>query len=355
MGRVRMVFAMTDLGADSRSPYELDIHAQPEVLQQLLDAELDTEQRGLLGLATHVDRIVLTGMGASLHGMYPSYLRLLEAGLPVWLVETAELLGPASGLITPRTLLWITSQSGHTAEAVALVGELRVRPAAILGVTNADDSPLARGCDAVLPLHSGTEKTVGTRSYTNTLAAAALAVDVILGGSASRPALNRVPQALAAYLEGWDEHVARLDAGVSPDAVLFALGRASSLAACATGALIVKEAAAYPIEPLSTPQFRHGPLEMAGPALTALILAGDDRSRPLNARLDDDLRAFGAHTVWLDADRDGPGPRLPRLVDDVTRPFAEILPFQALSVALAHRVGRVPGAFSKIAKVTTTL
>lgn len=346
---------MTEPGADARSPYEHDIHAQPEVLQQLLDAGLGAEQRRLLRLAAGVDRIVLTGMGASLHGLHPSYLRLLNARFPVWLVETAELLGPAGGLITPGTLLWITSQSGRTAEVVALLHELQVRPAAILGVTNSVDSPLARGCDAVLPLHSGTETTVGTRSYTNTLAISALAVDVILGDGSTEPALGSVPQALADYLRDWDEHVARLDSDVMPDRALFALGRSSSLAASATGALIVKEAAAHPIEPLSSPQFRHGPLEMAGSAITALILAGDERSRPLNARLNDDLRSFGADTVWLDVTDDGHGPRLPRLDHDVTRPFAEILPFQALSVALAHRMGRVPGAFSKIGKVTTTL
>lgn len=346
---------MTEPGADSRSPYEHDIHAQPEVLQQLLDAGVGADARRLLGRADGVDRIVLTGMGASLHGLYPSYLRLLHAGLPVWLVETAELLGPAGGLVTPGTLLWITSQSGHTAEVVALLDDLRQRPAAILGVTNSSDSPLARGCDAVIPLHSGIETTVGTRSYTNTLAAGALAVDAILGDGSSEPALDLVPQALATYLGDWEEHVARLDADVAPDTALFALGRSSSLAAVATGALIVKEAAAHPIEALSVPQFRHGPLEMAGPAITALILAGDARSRPLNARLDDDLRAFHAATIWLDVTEDSQGPPLPRLTHDVTRPFAEILPFQALSVALAHRAGRVPGSFSNIGKVTTTL
>ncbi|GLP79999.1 SIS domain-containing protein [Mycobacterium antarcticum] len=346
---------MTDPRADSRSPYEHDIHAQPDVLQQLLDSGLGAEGRHVLGLATSVDRIVLTGMGASLHGMYPSYLRLLDAGLPVWLVETAELLGPAGGLVTPTTLLWITSQSGHTAEVIALLSEARVRPAAILGVTNSDDSPLALGCDAVLSLRSGTEMTVGTRSYTNTLAVTALAADAILGAGSSERALRLVPQALSDYLHRWDEHVARLETDVLRDTALFALGRSSSLAAAATGALIVKEAAAHPIEPLSAPQFRHGPLEMAGPAITTLILAGDGYSRPLNARLDDDLRSFGANTVWLDPREESHGPPLPHLTDDVTRPFAEILPFQALSVALARRASRVPGNFSKIGKVTTTL
>ncbi len=346
---------MTDTRADARSPYEHDIHAQPEVLQHLLDGGLGREERRLLTSAATVDRIVLTGMGASLHGLYPSYLRLLNAGFPVWLVETAELLGPAGGLLTADTLLWVTSQSGHTAEVIALLNDFRVRPAAILGVTNSCDSPLARGCDVVLPLRSGTETTVGTRSYTNTLAISALAVDVILGVDTSSPAVGSVPQALADYLDDWDHHVARLDGVVPPGTALFALGRSSSLAAAATGALIVKEAAAHPIEPLSVPQFRHGPLEMAGSATTALILAGDAMSRPLNARLDEDLRSFDATTVWLDPSEESHGPRLPRLNDDVSRPFAEILPFQALSVALAHRAGRVPGTFSKINKVTTTL
>ncbi len=334
-------------------PYVEDIHAQPEALQNLLDAGITAETETVIRRFPAAGRVVLTGMGASLHAMYPSYLRLLRAGIPAWLVETAELLGPAGGLITAETAVWITSQSGRTAEVTALMQAMPVRPALTLVVTNHGDSPLAAHADAVVLMRCGVESTVGTRSYTNSLAVSKLVTDRILG-TGSPSSLDSVPTRLADYLAGWREHVDRLDELVPVDTALFALGRHSSLAATFTGALIVKEAAAHAIEPLSSPQFRHGPLEMAGSEVTALILAGDEFARPLNQRLREELEAFGAHAVWLDP-RGGSCAALPWLDDDETRPFAEILPFQALSVALARRTHREPGSFQRIGKVTTTL
>ena len=128
----------------------------------------------------------------------------------MWSIETAELLGSARGLITEHTLLWITSQSGRTAEVVALLERLDVRPAAILGVTNDPASPLAQGSSALLQLHSGSEKTVSTRSYLNTLAASALATSHILGAPAD-PELPAAPQRVADYLTEWERHKAAID------------------------------------------------------------------------------------------------------------------------------------------------
>jgi glucosamine 6-phosphate synthetase-like amidotransferase/phosphosugar isomerase protein len=51
----------------------------------------------------------------------------------------------------------------------------------------------------------------------------------------------------------------------------------------------------------------------------------------------------------------GPGPWMPDVHADETRPIAEIVPFQLLSVLLAQRQGLEPGAFRQIGKVTTTL
>ncbi len=340
---------MTPPAPTPRAPYIEDIHAQPDDLRALLDAGSPPLPSRVLERVRSAERIVLTGMGASLHALYPTYLRLLAAGLPVWLVETAELLGAAGALVTPRSALWITSQSGATAEAVALLDGAIRRPAAVIALTNYPASPLAAAADATVALRCGDERTVSTRSYTNTLAAAAM-LEAAIAGDAPDPALRVAPEAIASYLDGWEQRLDAIDAAVPAGSSLFALGRRASLAAAQTGALIVKEAAAHPIEALSAPQFRHGPLEMAGPGLAALLLAGDPAARPLNERLRDELRAFGAAAIWLD-----PMPGAEPPAAELLRPFVEILPFQALSVVLARRDGREPGRFDKIEKVTTTL
>jgi len=174
--------------------------------------------------------------------------------------------------------LWVTSQSGGSAEVEALLDGLDPRPAAVLAITNDPASPLGRGADAILELHCGVEQTVGTRSYINTLAATARATSHALGDPVTHD-LFAGPDALQDYLDNWDLHRSTIDRLV-PDSTIFALGRGSSLAAAMTGALIIKEASGHPVEGMSVPQFRHGPLEMVGADTTVVLLAGGGR-RPV--------------------------------------------------------------------------
>ncbi len=335
------------------SSYPADIRAQPAALQQLLDAGLSSDVRALLSDLKSFDRIVMTGMGASLFAHHPTFLRLAASGLPVWTLETSELLGPAAGLLTRGTLLWITSQSGDSGEVAALLEALPSSRPRVLGVTNNTASDLAVGADVVLELHSGEELTVGTRSYVNTLAAQALATRIALGEPADTRLLE-LPGQLETYLEDWDDHVEALGAAVA-SRTIFIVGRGPSLAAVRTGSLIIKEAAKVPVEGMSTPQFRHGPLELVGPDVTVIHLAGDATDADFNERMFTDVKRVGGHAVWLGSDGAGSNVALPAISLPEALPIAEILPLQLLSVALAERNRVEPGAFRHIDKVTRTL
>lgn len=335
-----------------REPYVLEILDQPAALQRVLDAGVDPDVRSLVGRLHEFDRIVTTGMGSSLNAMHPTFLRLAERGLPVWNLETADLLAGASGLLGPRSLLWLTSQSGESAEIVALLEQISGTKPAVLASTSDLSSTLAARADAVIDLRAGGELTVSAQSYLNTLAASTLAVDVALGMEHDAE-LMRAPEALAAYLADWDEHVAALDAALQQP-TLFIIGRGASLAAARTGALIIKEAAKTAVEAMSAPQFRHGPLEMAGPDVGVVLLAGWGDDKRANLRTEADLRDAGAQVVVVVPGARGAG-AAPALTSPPAAPLAEMVPLQGLSVALARRRGVEPGAFARIGKVTTTL
>ena len=334
-------------------PYLDDIRSQPAALQQLLDAGLSTEVTRLLSKLGSFDRIVMTGMGASLFAHQPAFLQLAGAGFPAWTIETSELLGPARGLITPRSLLWITSQSGNSGEVTALLERLGERRPVVLGVTNDTASDLALGADVVLELYSGDEQTVGTRSYVNTLAAQTLATAVALDHTVDDSLLN-LPEQLETYLAGWNQHLTALTNAVRTRTT-FIVGRGPSLAAVQTGALIIKEAAKVPVEGMSTPQFRHGPLELVDPDTTVIHLAGYGDDADFNRQMLKDVERTGGHPVWLSPEADHSDITLPAVISPDTLPIAEILPLQLLSVALAERNGIEPGAFRNIEKITRTL
>jgi len=88
------------------SEYIDNILGQPAALRSLL-AGLDLKLVGHLAArvrAGDFDRIILTGMGASLFAAYPAWAILSAAGLPAWWLETSELAESARALVTPKTL-----------------------------------------------------------------------------------------------------------------------------------------------------------------------------------------------------------------------------------------------------------
>lgn len=340
----------------AESPYIADILAQPSVLDALLTSGLPEDVTSLLRTCGTFERIVLTGMGSSLQGMYPAYLRLATAGLPVWIIDTAELLDIDQGLVTDRTLVWATSQSGEAAEIVELFDRIRGRRGIVtLGMTNEPESTLGTSAHVVSPLYSGDEQTVATRSYVNTLASSALAADAVLG-TRTDPLLFQAPERISDYLTGWGAHLVSIAEAI-PDVPTFVLGRGAALGTARMGALTIKEASRHPTEGMSVSQFRHGPLEMAGPGVTAIIVAGDDASdRRRNERMRTDLLSSGARCVWLDVEPViHPSLTTPDLRSGTTRPLGDIVPLQLLTIVLAERKGVEPGRFRQIGKVTRVL
>ena len=291
------------------------------------------------------DRVILTGMGASLAALRPAWMTLVASGVPAWLIETAELLNDAPALLGGDALVVAASQSGRSAEAVALAD---ASSATLVALTNDPLSPLAGAADVTVDIHAGVEHAVSTRSYVNTLAAAQLVGDALAGRTVAR-GYGAVAEALEAYLGGWEARVEQLKAVVGLPERLYVLARGASLAAASCGALIAKEAAKRPVEAMSSPQFRHGPLELADERLTAIILAGTGADRERNRRLYEDLERLGAVAVWADVDGDLPLAVTP----EDGRPMAEIVALQLLTVALAELTGVPAGEFRHLEKVTT--
>jgi glucosamine--fructose-6-phosphate aminotransferase (isomerizing) len=344
--------------------YIRDILSQPDALRTALEY---FDPQTLAPIAQRFasggfDRVLLTGMGASLYGAYPAWLALTRAPIPAILVDGSELLHYTPNLLNERTLLWVLSQSGFSAEIVALLNILKEKPAgAVLAVTNDPASPLADAADAIVLLRAEPEQSVSTRTYLNTLALAHLAALALLGAPLEPvyAELQQTASGLELYLQEWEQHVQAIGSMVGRPRSLAVLGRGPSLANVHTGALVQMEAAKFPAQAMVAGQFRHGPLEMVGPGDVQVLLAGEDATRPLQQRLFADLRALQTTPLWLDCSlkMDAtipveaclPTPKAP----GAGLPLGEMLPLQLLSVYLAQSAGHEPGKFRYISKVTT--
>jgi glucosamine--fructose-6-phosphate aminotransferase (isomerizing) len=302
------------------------------------------------------ERIVLTGMGSSLHACYPLQLHLVRAGRTALLVETAELIHAQSELLNASTLVVIVSQSGRSAEAVQLLDLIATRPTRpfVVGVTNTPGSPLALRADSVVALRAGPEASVSCKTYLATLVALEWLGAALADGdlTPTLAELENAAPAVTAYLTDWRAHVTQLADDFSGLRQLFLTGRGTSLATAGTGALILKESTRFHAEGMSSPAFRHGPLEMVGAGFFAVVFAGDPATAPLNEAFVRDLLAAGGRAALVGENVPRGAFRLPWAPPRL-RPVVEILPVQMLSLALSALAGREPGRFERATKVTT--
>ena len=108
-----------------------------------------------------------------------------------------------------------------------------------------------------------------------------------------------------------------------------------------------------PVESLQTAQFRHGPLELAGPTLAAMVIATEPETRELDLAVGEELRGLGAAVWTVTAGGAGPGDTDVGPLDRLLSPAAAIVPAQLLAWRLAVLAGREPGTYVHAAKVTT--
>lgn len=336
------------------SAFERDIDGQAEALRAFSRAQ------PIAGLADVVrgqyDRIVLTGMGASHAAAVPAWRHLVARGYPAWWIDSGQLLD-APHLVSGQTLLVVTSQSGASGEVSALFeAACEVRPKAVIGVTNDPDSPLGKNSDVIIDLRSGAEAPVSSKSYLTTLAAHQRLIDAITGRQPG-DAEAKTAAFLESFRPGLSLAALASAAAASEGARVAFVGNQDHAASALYAGLITKEAAKVAAEGYIGGQFRHGPLELAGPGLTAILFGVFGDENPSLRTLAADLVATGA-TVALAGDVTVPGAQtmaVPKTAGTLTRLAADALVAQHFAVATARARGIEPGTFSYCSKVTAVL
>jgi len=341
-------------------PFIAEIAGQPDALR-----------RAASGLAAHVDALetlrtrpagglVFAGMGSSYDACYPAVTALARAGIAATMVDTAELLHFRLPTLRREDDLVLVSQSGESAETVGVARALRDRGDAprIVAVTNEPASSLATLADHALGTSAGEETGPSTMTF-----AAAL---VVLGALAHTVEGHRPMEVLAALTLEAEVAAVAIDELLARDtlpddlvtwhggrATTVILARGGARAAAEMGALTLKEAVGLPVESLQAAQFRHGPLELAGPHLAAMVIATEPETRELDLAMADELRALGTAVWTVTAGVEAAGATDIGPIDRLLAPAVAIVPAQLLAWRLAVLAGREPGTYVHAAKVTT--
>jgi glucosamine--fructose-6-phosphate aminotransferase (isomerizing) len=345
-------------------PFIAEISGQPDALRRA--AAGSREDEATLRSIAEVARgrhVVFTGMGSSYDACYPAVTELAQAGIVATMLDAAELLHFRTAILERDALLVAVSQSGESVEVVRVVGLAKTwaAPPVVVAVTNGTENSLARAADHVIDTRAGVETGPSTMTFAGSLVSLA-ALGRVLSGAPAVTVIDRLMQeselaavatervlaeaALADELADWF--------GAPETAVI--LGRGPARAAAEMGALTVKEAVGIPIESLQTAQFRHGPLELVGPGLAAIVIATESETIEIDLGLADELVRAGSRVLLVTTgERTIPGARTVATgpLDRALCPAVAIVPIQLLAWRLAGRRGREPGAYYRATKVTT--
>jgi glucosamine--fructose-6-phosphate aminotransferase (isomerizing) len=346
-------------------PFLAEILGQPDALRRAAEG-LAPQRDVLRALADHArgaGLVVFTGMGSSYDACYPAVNELARRGIVAGHVDAAELVHFRSAALASAGLLVVVSQSGESAEVVRLAESLadRTDRPRILSVTNGSDNPLARSADLRIDSRAGTETGPSTMTFAAALVVLAATGRVLAGDDPARAvdAVRASAESAAVAMERLLEDAAdlsdRLECAVRDQDLVVVLGRGPSRAAAEMAALTLKESGTG-AESFATGAFRHGPLELAGPDLAAIVLATEPETRELDLGLAAELVRAGASVSVLAAHAANVAGALTARLgyeDRLLGSAVAIVPVQLLAHRLAVGLGRAPGAYLRATKVTT--
>jgi len=341
-----------------------DIHEQPAVLQQALEANFETVGQIARALQQrHVHYVFLAARGTSDHaGVYAQYVWGSLNQLPVALAAPSLFTRYGDWPRLDDALVVGISQSGQSPDVVEVIAEGRRQGAPTLAITNDPASPLAQAAEFNVDIRAGKETAVAaTKTYTTELLAVAqLAAALSATPEQHLAALRAVPDAMQAALAG-EAAIERIAQAHAADTQCVILGRGYNYATALEWALKLKELAYVLADPYAAPDFKHGPIALIHPGFPVLAVAPAgavlEDLLPLLRRLREEL---GAHLLVLsDSDealRLGQDAiPLPAGAPEWLTPIVAILPAQLYCYHLTRACGYDTEAPRYLHKVTETL
>jgi glucosamine--fructose-6-phosphate aminotransferase (isomerizing) len=345
-------------------PFFAEIAGQPEALARAAAGVTDQGDalRTAAQLATR-GNIVLTGMGSSYDACYAAATALAGAGVAAIMVDAADLVDFRLAMVREHDVVVVTSQSGASAEVIRLAERLTTAPRRpmVVAITNGTTNRLAELADVVLDTRAGEEEGPSTMTFAASLVVLAALTRAVGGEPVDAVAESIGREAARAGRAIHDlvdrpELPDRLVAWHGGRPVTVVLGRGAARAAAEMAALTLKEAVGMQAESLETAQFRHGPLELAGPDLAAIVLATESETRDLDLSFAEELVLLGCAVLTVSSNGEGPDGSFALATGSVDRllaPAVSVVPAQLLAWRLAAVNGREPGAYVHASKVTT--
>ena len=288
----------------------LDVGELPELLQATLDQEQGFGDVAGLLRGRGVERVVITGNGASYYVALALWLSAIggSADAPPAVAVPAGLLLSAGFQWRPGDALLVVSSSGELRDIVEIVRSDSC-PRPLVAITGTPSSTIARAADAcaVVP-HAVQRATTHTHAFCGAVLAGLDIWARVAADSELRNVVRGASGACARALQGvdrWVDHVAQVTERGS--CVVFGTGVA--WAAALEGALLIKEVAQIPAEGAETREAATSLMTATTAETLVLALPAGHHGDPLAHEAARVLAARGAEVLVVPGS-EGQDPRL---------------------------------------------
>jgi glucosamine--fructose-6-phosphate aminotransferase (isomerizing) len=353
-----------------------EIYEQPTALLDTLNALCDRSfsepfefiaQPGVEILKS-ASELILIACGTSWHAaLMGKYWIEKFARIPVQ-VELASEFRYRNPLIREGAVVMGITQSGETADTLAVIKDLKKKKIKTLGLTNVRGSSITREADATFFIAAGPEIGVAaTKTFTSQMLALLLMAGVLSrherSGLTESDRLNlfeqclMIPHHLQQYLNnGITSHEPAIESviqrfqAIAPELAqqkgFFFIGRGFSFPMSLEAALKLKEIAYVHAEGYAAGELKHGPIAMIDQEMVVVVLAPQDFWRDKTVSNLEEVKARGAKILAIGSEKDESLKTLsdwwiplPEAINEALLPFWLAVGVQLLSYTVALQKG----------------
>lgn len=244
-----------------------EIHEQPLMIRSILQKYFIGDEVNiplkLINKMRKCDKINIVACGTSMYaGMMAKYYFEKLCSIPTEVFCASELIY-STPLISKRPFFIFYSQSGETADVLAVMKKMKKQKFPMLCITNNIESSMGRLTDFCLDIYAGKEIAVAsTKAYTAMIVVSSILARAVSGVRTNlKSNLKGVSLAMEKVLNNKE-----ICLGIAKDIVnekdVFYIGRGMDYWVCLEGALKLKEISYIHTEAFPSGELKHGPIAL---------------------------------------------------------------------------------------------
>ncbi|HBG4838605.1 TPA: glutamine--fructose-6-phosphate transaminase (isomerizing) [Clostridioides difficile] len=352
------VFHVTwDVEAASKGGYDYfmskEIHEQPTGVRETLERRLDDNGNIILDSINisredleKINKVYIVACGTAYNaGLLGKYAIEKFVNIPV-ITDIASEFRYSDPFVDENSLVILVSQSGETADTLAVLRDSKAKGARILSITNVVGSSIARESDDVFYTWAGPEVAVAsTKAYTTQITSLyMIALDfAIKKGTVTREfydsmisKMKEIPSKIQEILDN-EEYIKEVAKTVVSSEHAFYLGRGIDYSLAMEGSLKLKEISYIHAEAFAAGELKHGTIALIEKGTPVIAIATQEKLFEKMVSNMEEVRARGAYVVAIAQSHNKDVEKAADKIiyipnsDDILSPILAVVPMQLLA------------------------